>query len=55
MLGAVLTQNTAWTNVERALEQLSAQVPLAPEALLALPEAELAALIRPVGYFTLLR
>ena len=51
MIGAVLTQNTAWSNVERALMQLSAQVPLAADALLALPEAELAALIRPAGYF----
>lgn len=51
MIGAVLTQNTAWANVERALAQLSSQVPLAADALLALPEPELAALIRPAGYF----
>jgi len=51
MLGAVLTQNTAWINVERALARLSAHVPLAADALLALPEAELAELIRPAGYF----
>jgi endonuclease-3 related protein len=51
MIGAVLTQNTAWINVERALTQLSAHIPLAADALLALPEAELAALIRPAGYF----
>ncbi|MEA3640053.1 MAG: endonuclease III domain-containing protein [Lamprobacter sp.] len=51
MLGAVLTQNTAWTNVERALNQLRAQIPLSPEALLALEEPVLAELIRPSGYF----
>jgi endonuclease-3 related protein len=51
MLGAVLTQNTAWSNVEKALARLSGQVSLSAEALLALPEAELAALIRPAGYF----
>lgn len=51
MLGAVLTQNTAWTNVERALAQLSAQVPLVADSLLALSESELAMLIRPAGYF----
>ncbi len=51
MLGAVLTQNTAWTNVERALDQLRAQIPLSPEALLALTEPVLAQLIRPSGYF----
>ena len=51
MVGAVLTQNTAWTNVERALLQLRQRVPLDADALLALPESELAALIRPAGYF----
>lgn len=51
MVGAVLTQNTAWTNVERALAALAERVPLTAGALLDLPEAELAALLRPVGYF----
>ncbi|NEX17663.1 MAG: endonuclease [Halochromatium sp.] len=51
MLGAVLTQNTAWTNVERALDQLRAQIPLSPEAVLALETPVLAELIRPSGYF----
>lgn len=51
MLGAILTQNTAWTNVEKALGHLAARIPLTPEAVLAVPEAELAALLRPVGYF----
>lgn len=51
MLGAVLTQNTAWVNVERALQQLRAEVPLTPEAVAALPEPVLAQLIRPSGYF----
>jgi len=51
MLGAVLTQNTAWTNVERALAALSAEIPLEADAVLALPETELARLIRPAGYF----
>jgi endonuclease-3 related protein len=51
MVGAVLTQNTAWSNVERALERLTARAPISPEALLRLPPAELAELIRPVGYF----
>lgn len=53
MIGAVLTQNTAWTNVERALRQLSVNVPLTAEALLAMPESDLAHLIRPAGYFNL--
>ena len=51
MVGAVLTQNTAWTNVERAIAQLRERVDLAADALLTLPESELASLIRPAGYF----
>lgn len=51
MLGAILTQNTAWTNVELALAQLRARIPLRPEAVLALAEPALAELIRPSGYY----
>ncbi|WP_462322194.1 endonuclease [Halochromatium sp.] len=51
MLGAILTQNTAWTNVERALTQLCADITLTPDAVLALAEPRLAELIRPSGYF----
>ena len=48
--GAILTQNTAWPNVEKALQALASAGALGPEAILALPEPELAALIRPSGY-----
>ena len=51
MVGAVLTQNTAWQNVERAIDNLKRRGTLAPETLLALPQSELAELIRPSGYF----
>jgi endonuclease-3 related protein len=51
MVGAVLTQNTAWTNVERALTGLAGRIPLTAEAILALPVEALAELLRPVGYF----
>ncbi|MEW6073285.1 MAG: endonuclease [Planctomycetota bacterium] len=51
IVGAILTQNTAWGNVERALAGLSARSRLTPAALLALPAGELAAAIRPSGYF----
>jgi endonuclease-3 related protein len=51
MLGAILTQNTAWTNVEKALASLRARIPLTPEALLAMSGDELAQSLRPVGYF----
>ncbi|HXG41830.1 MAG TPA: endonuclease III domain-containing protein [Dehalococcoidia bacterium] len=51
MVGAILTQAAAWTNVERAIERLRAAGALSPEAILALPDEELAALVRPAGYF----
>ncbi len=51
MVGAILTQNTAWSNVERAIDALDRAGVLEPRPLLALPERELAALIRPAGYF----
>ncbi len=50
-VGAILTQNTAWTNVEKAIANLKRAGVLAPRPLLALPEEELAQLIRPAGYF----
>jgi endonuclease III related protein len=50
-VGAILTQNTAWTNVERALANLKAEQVLEPEKLFLLPESKLAELIRPAGYF----
>ncbi len=51
MVGAILTQNTAWTNVERAINALKEADALNPEALRTRPIDELAALIRPSGYF----
>ncbi len=51
LIGAILTQNTAWENVAKAINNLKAATELTLPALLALPEARLAALIRPSGYF----
>lgn len=51
MVGAILAQNTAWRNVERALTNLKAAGVLSPGALRSLPEEELARLVRPSGYF----
>lgn len=51
MVGAVLTQNTAWRNVERAIANLKVAAALTPAAIAGLPQAELAGLIRPAGYF----
>ncbi len=48
MTGAILTQNTNWNNVEKAMNNLGDNPD--PEWLLELPEAELATLIRPSGY-----
>jgi len=50
-VGAILTQNTNWSNVEKALARIKAQGALSPQALYEMPEAELAELIRPAGYF----
>lgn len=51
VVGAILTQSAAWTNVEKAIANLKAAGPLTPEALLAMPEDMLATLIRPCGYY----
>ena len=51
MVGAILTQNTSWTNVERAIDNLKALGALEAGAILALPEAALAEALRPSGYF----
>ena len=50
-VGAILTQNTAWSIVERAIANLKKARVLEPEKMLALPEAKLAEHIRPAGYF----
>jgi endonuclease III related protein len=51
MVGAVLTQNTAWINVERAIDALERVDALEARAILTLSDARLAQLIRPSGYF----
>jgi endonuclease-3 related protein len=51
IVGAILTQSTAWTNVEKAVASLRDAGRLSAAALRELPEAELAALIRPCGYY----
>lgn len=50
-MGAILTQNTAWGNVERALAALRARRLLDPARLSGLPLPRLARLIRPSGTF----
>jgi len=50
-VGAILTQNTAWTNVEKAIANLRRAGALSFRGMKRLPERKLAALIRPSGYF----
>jgi endonuclease-3 related protein len=51
MVGAVLTQNANWKNVEKAIGNLKRAKALSPWAILALTPAKLQKLIRPAGYF----
>lgn len=52
ILGAYLTQNTAWKAVERSLDNLRAAGALSVEGLRAVPEEKLLELIRPSGFIT---
>ena len=49
--GAILTQNTAWTNVEKAIGNLLAAEVMSPEKVLATSDDQLQELIRPAGFF----
>ena len=49
--GAILTQNTAWTNVEKAIGNLLAADVMSPEKVLAASDDQLQELIRPAGFF----
>jgi endonuclease III related protein len=51
VVGAILTQNAAWRNAERAIARLRAARALTLPAVLALPPGRLAALLRPSGTF----
>jgi endonuclease-3 related protein len=51
IVGAYLTQNTAWTNVEKALANLRAARLLSVSGIRGVQLAELESLIRPAGYF----
>lgn len=50
-IGAILTQNTAWSNVERAIANLKRERLLLPGAMLACPRDRLEAAVRSSGYF----
>ena len=51
IIGAILTQNTAWVNVEKAIENLKKEKALSVSKLCSITEKRLAGLIRPSGYY----
>jgi len=51
--GAILTQNTNWANVEKAIANLKSAHLLTPEKLHHLDVSALAELIRPAGYYNI--
>jgi endonuclease-3 related protein len=51
MVGAILTQNTAWTNVEKAIAALKQKQLLSLDALFRIDEGTLAGIIRPSGCY----
>ncbi len=53
IIGAILTQNTNWANVEKAIQNLKSAGCLSPESLYGSPDFRLAQLIRPAGYFNI--
>jgi len=52
-IGAVLTQNTAWENVQKAMYNLVCQKMLAPGSFIDSRKDKIAGLIRPSGYFNM--
>ena len=53
MIGAVLTQNTNWGNVEKAIGNIKKNRLMTPSRLHVLSHAKLASLIRPAGYYNI--
>ncbi len=51
ILGAILVQNTAWSNVEKTLINLKEKTNFEPKEIVALSNAELQTLIRPSGFY----
>lgn len=52
-VGAILTQNTNWANVEKAISNLKQQGVLSARALHEMPLQDVASLIRPSGYYNI--
>jgi endonuclease-3 related protein len=52
-VGAILTQNTNWGNVEKAIQNLKSRDALSAKVINAMPAEKVAELIRPAGYFNI--
>ncbi len=52
-MGAILTQNTNWQNVERAIVNIKKAKALDARKLYRMPQKKLAKLLRPAGYFNI--
>ncbi|MDD5116821.1 MAG: endonuclease III domain-containing protein, partial [Candidatus Omnitrophica bacterium] len=53
IIGAILTQNTSWSNVEKAISAIKKAGCLNPRALFKCPHRKLARLIKSAGYYNL--
>lgn len=53
IVGAILTQNTAWSNVEKAINNLKKENLLDSQKLYRIKKEELAQLIKPSGYYNI--
>jgi endonuclease-3 related protein len=53
VVGAILTQNTAWGNAKKAITNLKATSLLSPHALNDVPVQYLATVIKPAGYYNI--
>jgi len=50
-VGAILTQNTNWNNVEKALVNMKREKLISPKAILAAPSKKLESAVRPSGFY----
>jgi len=53
MVGAILTQNTSWSNVEKAVNNLKKENLLEPRKLYRINQEKLAQLVKPSGYYNI--
>ena len=53
MAGAILTQNTSWSNAEKAINNLKKENLLEPRKLYGISQEELARLLKPSGYYNI--